>query len=192
MREPKPEFFTCPFCKEEVEIWSDEFSATCPGCGKVVVRDRVMSCLEWCDMARECVGDGAYESFNAHRSASIKERILAGTSDSKKVEVERLLHITEQLSYAENANLHVTLPAAVFSILFENRPGLARKQLLTLGYQLEDADEVCAIVEGHDSMLSKGSVNSAVVHDALLLALRMGNGTAATGFLTETAAKLRD
>lgn len=33
-----PETFECPNCGEELEIWSDEDSGRCSGCGKVIHR----------------------------------------------------------------------------------------------------------------------------------------------------------
>lgn len=33
-----PETVECPACGEAVEIWSDEEDATCPECGKTVLR----------------------------------------------------------------------------------------------------------------------------------------------------------
>ncbi|MBT3271672.1 MAG: hypothetical protein HN368_00850, partial [Spirochaetales bacterium] len=61
MRQPKPEAFNCPNCDEDVEIWSDELSGRCTACGTTVMRDGTMSCLEWCAMGRDCVGDDVYD-----------------------------------------------------------------------------------------------------------------------------------
>ncbi len=34
----KPQVLDCPFCGDEVELWSDEPSTTCPKCKKRVNR----------------------------------------------------------------------------------------------------------------------------------------------------------
>ena len=65
-RQPHPENVVCPFCGEDVEIWSDEFSAACPQCGKTVSRGG-QSCLDWCKAARECVGDETYKKYTENK-----------------------------------------------------------------------------------------------------------------------------
>ena len=60
-REVRPDDIECPFCGTEVEIWSDEATAKCPGCGREVTQSRGASCIDWCTCARECVGDEKYE-----------------------------------------------------------------------------------------------------------------------------------
>ncbi len=61
IREPRPEYINCPDCGREVEIWTDELKATCPGCGNKVFREQQASCIDWCPHAKECVGPEAYE-----------------------------------------------------------------------------------------------------------------------------------
>ena len=61
-KQPTPENINCPFCKEEVEIWTDEFQVVCPGCKKKISR-LGQSCLDWCSSAKECVGDEIYNKY---------------------------------------------------------------------------------------------------------------------------------
>ncbi|MDZ4230580.1 MAG: hypothetical protein U1B77_02035, partial [Dehalococcoidales bacterium] len=61
IREPRPEFINCPDCSREVEIWTDELKAKCPGCGTMVFRAQQASCIDWCPQAKECVGPEVYE-----------------------------------------------------------------------------------------------------------------------------------
>jgi len=61
IREPRPELINCPDCGREVEIWTDELKATCPGCGHKVFRAQPASCIDWCPHAKECVGPEVYE-----------------------------------------------------------------------------------------------------------------------------------
>ena len=63
IREPIPEFFTCPTCGAEVEIWTHEQSRKCEKCGTEVFKEYVPSCVEWCKYAKECVGEEAYERY---------------------------------------------------------------------------------------------------------------------------------
>ncbi|MBI4186844.1 MAG: hemerythrin domain-containing protein [Chloroflexi bacterium] len=61
IREPTPGYVNCPECGKEVEIWTDELKATCPGCHTVVLREQAPSCIDWCPHAKECIGPEVYE-----------------------------------------------------------------------------------------------------------------------------------
>lgn len=56
LKQPVPEYIECPFCKGEVEIWSDEAKATCPSCKNVIPREMKSGCWEWCNFADKCLG----------------------------------------------------------------------------------------------------------------------------------------
>ncbi len=61
IRTPCPQELFCLFCQYKNEIWSDEPDMVCKGCGQIITRDMVPSCVEWCQSARECVGLEKYE-----------------------------------------------------------------------------------------------------------------------------------
>ena len=60
---PQAEIVECPFCGEDVEIWSDEAGASCPGCKRTVSRNLGQCCLDWCKFAKECVGNEKYDKY---------------------------------------------------------------------------------------------------------------------------------
>ncbi len=176
IRQPKPEQFTCSSCGEEVEIWSDEISAKCSSCKTTVVRDGTMSCIEWCAMARDCVGDDAYNDFRELKATSVKERLIELATEAASETgislqyIERSIFYAENIARSEDASLHVVLSATVFSTIFGNRSEHARKELLKMGFQLDDVEEVCEIVTSPEGGVGELSVNESVVHDAHLLA----------------------
>jgi anaerobic ribonucleoside-triphosphate reductase len=59
---------TCPQCKEEVEVVSTDLKTKCPKCGFVIFND-VASCVQWCQYARECVGDELYERLKKEQES---------------------------------------------------------------------------------------------------------------------------
>jgi hypothetical protein len=63
IKEPIPEFFTCPTCGSEVEIWTHENSRKCQNCGKEVNKEHVPVCVEWCKYAKDCIGEAAYNKY---------------------------------------------------------------------------------------------------------------------------------
>ena len=50
----------CPSCGNEVEVFSTDTSVDCECCGFTVYNDAI-SCVQWCQYARTCVGDEEYE-----------------------------------------------------------------------------------------------------------------------------------
>ena len=66
IKEPFPENIKCA-CGRETEIWSDETEATCPYCGKKAGRHMSSSCLDWCSMAKECIGAEKYRKYKKHK-----------------------------------------------------------------------------------------------------------------------------
>lgn len=54
------ERYRCFNCGAEEEIWSDELRARCPGCGEWIYKEQVPSCVNWCQSARECLGEERY------------------------------------------------------------------------------------------------------------------------------------
>lgn len=172
MRQPKPEQFPCPKCGSEVEIWSDEISGKCGSCGTTVVRDGTMSCIEWCAMAKDCVGDDVYNDFQDRKATTIKDRLISLASSSPDTVnshlVERALFYAENIARSEEADVHVVLAATALGIIYSD--GAAREELLKMGFQLEAIEEVCAIILSPQGGLGDISNNEAVTHDARLLA----------------------
>ena len=54
----------CECCKEETQVHAvaidDEIQMTCEKCGFIAYND-TLSCVQWCQYARKCVGDEMYE-----------------------------------------------------------------------------------------------------------------------------------
>lgn len=73
IKEPIPEFFTCPNCHSEVEIWTNETSRACPTCGTRVFSNQVPACIEWCEYGKDCVGEEAYNKYMEGRETKEKD-----------------------------------------------------------------------------------------------------------------------
>ncbi len=68
LKSPVPEMYVCPNCGEEVEIWTHELKRNCLKCGTPVFRPQKSSCLDWCKMARECVGEETYNRLKGEKA----------------------------------------------------------------------------------------------------------------------------
>lgn len=58
----------CPKCGSQVEIVSTDFKTDCDKCGFTIYSD-VSSCIQWCEYARECVGDKVYDRLMKEQEA---------------------------------------------------------------------------------------------------------------------------
>ncbi len=63
----------CPRCGEEVEVFSNDVSVKCSRCGFEVYND-IMSCVQWCRHAKECVGTETYDRIMAQLKAQDERR----------------------------------------------------------------------------------------------------------------------
>ena len=64
---------TCPQCGHTVELFSIDASVKCEHCGFEVYND-ALSCVQWCQYARQCVGDEMYESLMKVAEAQKKRK----------------------------------------------------------------------------------------------------------------------
>ena len=62
IKKPYPQEKRC-LCGNTVEIWSDEVSAVCKNCKKEVKRKMQATCLDWCSMAKQCIGEEKYKKY---------------------------------------------------------------------------------------------------------------------------------
>ncbi len=61
-RTPTIEEKICPNCGSIIEIFSIDTEVPCEKCGFIAYNDK-LSCVQWCQYARKCVGDVAYEQL---------------------------------------------------------------------------------------------------------------------------------
>ena len=54
----------CPQCGHEIEIFSIDTQMACEKFGFIAYND-TLSCVQWCQYARKCVGDEMYEQMMA-------------------------------------------------------------------------------------------------------------------------------
>jgi len=52
----------CPNCGSVIELFSIDTEMACEKCGFVAYND-TLSCVQWCEYARQCVGEQMYEQM---------------------------------------------------------------------------------------------------------------------------------
>lgn len=188
-RQPEPEFIKCPFCNNEVEIWTDEVKATCSNCKNTVMRTGETSCLEWCKYAKECVGENTYNKFIQDRTGILRNKLIQELeayfgSDSKRINhAKKVLSFAEEILKQEKAGWHIVVPASILHdvgikvaeekyglsaghLQEKEGPEIAKIILLKLGLKKEDIDEICQIIAHHHSPGKINTLNFKVLYDA--------------------------
>ena len=54
----------CPNCGSIIELFSIDTQMACETCGFIAYND-TLSCVQWCQYARKCVGDEMYDHMMA-------------------------------------------------------------------------------------------------------------------------------
>ena len=66
----------CPNCGHEIELFSIDTQMACEHCGFIAYND-TLSCVQWCEYARKCVGDEMYEKMMEIAAKQKEEERLA-------------------------------------------------------------------------------------------------------------------
>jgi len=188
-KQPEPKNVKCPFCLQELEIWTDEIQVICPHCKKQVLRPQGANCLDWCRYAKECVGEKTYHNYMQNKSVTLKEKLLKELEDYFGNDIKRInhaknvMHFAEELLKQEKADWHIVIPASILHDVGINvaeekygscvgtyqekeGPAIARGILLKLGLQKEDIDQICAIIAHHHSPGVIDTHNFKILYDA--------------------------
>ena len=70
---------TCPRCGHEMEMFSIDSEMVCEHCGFVAYND-TLSCVQWCQYAKQCVGEEMY----AHMMKIAEQQKLQAAEERRK------------------------------------------------------------------------------------------------------------
>ena len=74
----------CPNCGHEIELFSIDTQMPCEHCGFVAYND-TLSCVQWCQYARQCVGDEMYEKMMEIAKQQKEEAALERQKKKEKI-----------------------------------------------------------------------------------------------------------
>lgn len=190
---PKIEVFSCPSCKFDVEIWSDEGTGNCMNCGKTMVRTGGQSCIDWCKFSKQCLGDEKYKQYGEMKALIRKEALTKAVEEHFGAEKKYFLRAKTVSAYAEqilakqkgDGNL-VIAAALLYSVgemnakakyqttdaVLIEREGtpVAQEILKKLDYPKEFILEVCDIISHIFHPKENESDNYKIVFDAIFIA----------------------
>lgn len=188
-RNVKIESCTCSGCGYEIEIFSDEFKAKCPRCKKVIPREVLPTCIDWCKYAPECVGEDIYKGHLQGKSSALKEKLIKGLEDHFGKDQKRINHAKKVLGFAEEllrqegGDWHIVVPASILhdvgikaaeekygscagNYQEQEGPEIAARILRKESFKKEDIDEICGIVAHHHSPGKVNTLNFKLLYDA--------------------------
>ncbi len=73
----------CPQCGNVIELFSIDTQVACDRCGFIAYND-TLSCVQWCEYARKCVGDEMYEKMM--EIAALQKQKEAEERERKRVQ----------------------------------------------------------------------------------------------------------
>ncbi|HLD30056.1 MAG TPA: HD domain-containing protein [bacterium] len=182
----------CPACGYEVEIFSDEFKVSCPGCHADVFRSETPSCIDWCRYAKECVGEEKLKEMKgkkAQGAVDFRERLITemkryfGADSRRILHAERVTCYAEKLLDKEKGARSIVMTSAVFhdigirvceekygssegDLQEKEGPAVARGILEKLGLKEDVISEVCEIIGSHHTPGRIDTLNFKIVWDA--------------------------
>ncbi|MFA4842610.1 MAG: HD domain-containing protein [Candidatus Omnitrophota bacterium] len=188
-RNVKIESYTCPGCGYEIEMFSDEFKASCPRCQKVVPREVLPTCIDWCRYAKECVGEEAFKAHLQGKSSIMKEKLIKGLEDYFGEDKRRINHAKKVMGFAEEllrkegGDWHIVIPASILHDVGikaaekkygsstghyqeDEGPAIAAQILRKESFKKEDIDEISEIIAHHHSPGKVNTVNFKLLYDA--------------------------
>jgi len=179
----------CCSCGYEIEIFSDEMGAHCPKCKSTVYLDRMPSCIDWCNSAKDCLGEEYYNKYTENKAIFLKDKLIQELNDYFGDDIKRIVHAKKVMEFAEEilrkegGNWHIVIPAAILHdvgiklaeqkygsnaghLQEKEGPAIARNILLRAGLKKEEIEEICQIIGSHHSPGKINSLNFDIILDA--------------------------
>jgi HD superfamily phosphohydrolase YqeK len=188
-RNLKIESCACPECGYEIEVFSDELKARCPRCQRIVAREALPNCIDWCRYAKECAGQEALNARREGKSAALKERLLKDmegyfAQDLRRINhAKRVMGFAEELLRKEGGDWHIVIPASILHDVGikaaekkygscaghyqeQEGPAIAAQILRKEGFREQEITEICEIIAHHHSPGKVDTLNFMLLYEA--------------------------
>jgi len=162
----------CPECSKPVEFYKDDTSRKCNHCGHRFVNPKMdFGCAAYCQFAEQCLGT-LPEEFKGAQDNLLKDKVAVEMKRYYKTDFKRISKAVKIARHAENigksegGNLAVILCAAY---LYEIGITVAESILKKLSADETLVEEVCKILKHNGQIEISSSVESKILHDAVLI-----------------------
>ncbi|MBW1636339.1 MAG: phosphohydrolase [Deltaproteobacteria bacterium] len=162
----------CPECGERVEFYKDDTSRKCGHCGHRFVNPKMdFGCAAYCPFAEQCLGT-LPEEFAGARDNLLKDKVAVEVKRYYKTDFKRISRTMKIARYAENigksegGNLAVILCASYLNGI---ELPVAESILKKLSADETMIKEVSELLTQHKNGEKTSSIESKIIHDAVLL-----------------------
>ena len=184
----------CPECDHPVEFYKDDTTRKCGQCGHRFVNPKMdFGCAAYCKYADQCLGT-LPEEFVGAQDTLLKDKVAVEMkrfyrTDFKKIrQVSRIAQHAEKIGKDEGANIGIILCAAYLKDIGSERAeqihesteeqlvkqeslAIAKEMLEKLGASEQVLDDVCTLIEIHNTEEAQTIPESMILSDAQRTAL---------------------
>ena len=202
----------CPECGAAVEIFKDEGSGRCPGCGHRFRNPKTaFDCAQWCEYAEQCVGVAPQQQpTSASTEGVVAGRLIKalkeelGEDQHGLGQALRVYRHANELAWKEGGDPRIVLAAAVLLYIDPPQPqrtpqspgqmttippGLpkTRRILQDVGLDASSIEQVCRIIHGYRTHTEVDTIESRIVCDCHTLAGLTAEGPGGTSDVADDA-----
>ena len=169
----------CPKCGKLVEFYKDDTSRKCTHCDHRFVNPKMdFGCAAYCQFAEQCLGT-LPEEFQGVQDSLLKDKVAVEMKRHYKTDFKRISRAmkiarhAENIGKAEGGNL-----AAILCAAYLNGIGISTAEAILKKLSADETmiSEVCELLAQHEKSVTPSSVESKIVHDAVLLQNMQENG----------------
>ncbi len=164
----------CPKCGKSVEFYKDDTSRKCPHCDHRFVNPKMdFGCAAYCQFAEQCLGT-LPEEFQGVQDSLLKDKVAVQMKRHYKTDFKRISRAmkiarhAESIGKSEGGNLNL---AAILCAAYLNGIGISTAEAILKNLSADETmiSEVCELLVQHEKSAEPSSVESKIIHDAVLL-----------------------
>ena len=175
----------CSKCGQSVEFFKDEPKLKCRKCGDLVVNPKIdLGCAEWCQYAKQCLGESFGKDASVLRDNLIIEMQKVFGDDNKRVEhALAVLDCAEQIQLVEGGDPLIVKAAAILHDIGIHEaerkydssagkyqeiegPAIAEGILKKYDVAEEAIEHICRIIANHHSAKDIDTKEFRIIWDA--------------------------
>jgi len=175
----------CLNCGKPIEFFKDEPKLKCSSCKHMVVNPRIdLGCAQWCQYAKQCVGDSTVTNISIIRDKLIDEMKKVFGKDRRRIgHALSVLNYAEKIQSAEGGDPLVVKAAAILHDIGIHEaerkygssasryqeiegPPIAEKILRNYDLSNEVIEHICKIIANHHSAKDIDTIEFRCVCDA--------------------------
>jgi hypothetical protein len=185
---------SCPECAQQVEFYKDDTTRKCGHCGHRFVNPQMdFGCAAYCKYAEQCLGT-LPEEFIGSQDNLLKDKVAVEIkrfykTDFKQISrVSRIAHHAERIGKEEGGNMGIILCASYLNDIGASQaehkynsqePGVIKQEslkiatdiLTRLGAKTQVLEEVCRLIQIHNTDDGQNVYESMILRDAQRTAL---------------------